>query len=136
MQYNVVLEELHLDTNQIDDDGVAQLAGMLGVNKSIKKLNLAANRIGDVGMAALAEMLKCNSTLTELDLSSNEIGYDGMHVLTLTALSCPLMCIVAHSICLPNTPTSVVWHPPCMHFRRGLVIVQIQVRDDLLSRKF
>jgi NLR family CARD domain-containing protein 3 len=73
-----VLEELHLDTNQIDDDGVSHLASMLAVNKSIRTLNLAANRIGDVGMAALAEMLKVNSTLTELDLSSNEIGYDGM----------------------------------------------------------
>ena len=66
-----------MDTNQIDDDGVAQLAGMMAVNKSIRTLNLAANRIGDVGMAALAEMLKCNSTLKELDLSSNEVGCDG-----------------------------------------------------------
>jgi NLR family CARD domain-containing protein 3 len=78
LQYNAVLEELHLDTNQIDDDGVSHLASMLAVNKSIRTLNLAANRIGDVGMAALAEMLKVNTTLTELDLSSNEIGYDGM----------------------------------------------------------
>jgi hypothetical protein len=76
-QVNVTLEELHLDTNQVDNDGATHLAQMLAVNKSLRKVSLAANRIGDEGMAALAEMLKSNSTLLELDLSSNEIGYDG-----------------------------------------------------------
>lgn len=83
-----------MDTNQIDDDGVAQLAGMMAVNKSIRTLNLAANRIGDVGMAALAEMLKCNSTLKELDLSSNEVGYDG----TVLPHSCSSACLLSCSL--------------------------------------
>jgi NLR family CARD domain-containing protein 3 len=99
VQYNVVLEELHLDTNQIDDDGVSQLAGMLAVNKSIRTVNLAANRIGDVGIAALAEMLKCNSTLTELDLSSNEIGYDGIPP---ALLRTALMHSCTHVVYVPN----------------------------------
>lgn len=77
VQANSTLEELHLDTNQIDDDGVEALAAVLAANTSLKKLNLSANRIGDAGVAALAEMLKVNSTLEELDLASNEVEYDG-----------------------------------------------------------
>lgn len=73
----MTLEELHLDTNQVDDESVEDIAKMLAVNKSLRVVNLGANRIGDAGAAALAEMLKDNTTLQELNLGSNEIGYDG-----------------------------------------------------------
>lgn len=77
MQVNVTLEELLLETNQVDDEAVEHLAKMLAVNKTLRVVNLGANRIGDSGAAALAEMLKANTTLRELNLGSNEIGYDG-----------------------------------------------------------
>ena len=91
MQVNVTLEELLLDTNQVDDEAVEHIAKMLAVNKSLRVVNLGANRIGDSGAAALAEMLKSNTTLRELDLGSNEIGYDGAPPLRRSLVS-PCMC--------------------------------------------
>jgi hypothetical protein len=79
VQSNDTLEELHLDTNQIDDEGIEALAAAVAVSSSLRVLNLSANRMGDVGAAAIAETIKSNKVLEELDLSSNEIAYDGLN---------------------------------------------------------
>ena len=50
MQTNTTLEELHLDTNQIDDEALEELAAAFAVNTSLRKINLSANRIRDAGV--------------------------------------------------------------------------------------
>lgn len=104
---NVTLEELLLETNQVDDEAVEHLAKMLAVNKTLRVVNLGANRIGDSGAAALAEMLKANTTLRELNLGSNEIGYDGaqhasvvilMHAWSSTEVGCYLAQHTRHAL--------------------------------------
>ena len=40
-------------------------------------LKIKCNRIGDVGIASLADMLKINKTITEIDLTNNQIGKNG-----------------------------------------------------------
>lgn len=106
VQVNVTLEELLLDTNQVDDEAVEHIAKMLAVNKSLRVVNLGANRIGDAGAAALAEMLKSNTTLRELDLGSNEIGYDGAPPLRRSLVS-PCMCAMHVDLqCSSGSPVS------------------------------
>jgi Ran GTPase-activating protein (RanGAP) involved in mRNA processing and transport len=95
VQANQALEELYLDTNQIDDDAAEALAAALAANKTLKKVDVSANRIGDAGVAALAEMLKVNGTLQELNLTSNEVGYDGARPLTTTPLLLVNTCWIA-----------------------------------------
>jgi hypothetical protein len=90
---------LHLEGNQIGDDGCAALASCMVLRRQrhhmddtttasttpptttscrLEQLYLGANRIGPVGATHLAAMLRCEcSLLTKLYLEGNHIGGDG-----------------------------------------------------------
>lgn len=59
---------LFLDRNQIDEEGVVQLAAALKDNSSLVELSLWGQDIGERGAQALAEALAHNQTLQMLDL--------------------------------------------------------------------
>jgi hypothetical protein len=71
------LRSLHLNNEDIDDDGAAALAQELQVNTSLQELHLNDNEIGDAGAVALALALQVNTSLQMLFLSDNCIGDSG-----------------------------------------------------------
>ena len=69
------VQELDLGFNQIGDQGVVELAKYLkGTN--VRKLNLIKNQIGAQGAVGLAKYLK-GTNVQELDLGFNQIGAQG-----------------------------------------------------------
>ncbi|CAF4067638.1 unnamed protein product [Adineta steineri] len=76
-QQNVTLTGLCLDKNQIDDQAVKYLADALQQNKTLTELYLNQNQIGDQGAKYLADALQQNMTLNVLSLNQNQIGDGG-----------------------------------------------------------
>lgn len=65
------LTSMILNTNEIDDVGVATIAAAVGRSRTLDYLDLSANRITDVGVVALAAAVGESPTLKSLLLTSN-----------------------------------------------------------------
>ena len=63
--------ELHLNCNELNNEGVEILADALRSNTSLTTLELKYNEIGDDGVTALADVLRSNATLIDLELRGN-----------------------------------------------------------------
>lgn len=68
------LTDLHLDANNIGDEGVKYITESLYVNKSLTRLYLGSNNIGNKGAEYIANMLKINKFLRFIDLGGNNIS--------------------------------------------------------------
>jgi hypothetical protein len=77
----VPLEELHLCSNGLKDEGACVLGGSLPSTTTLRVLRLGQNSIKDAGAAVLAWGLRENSSLQELDLAFNDIGHVGVELL-------------------------------------------------------
>jgi len=71
--YNT-MNELHLNGNNIGDEGAKMISDALKRNTALTLLDLSDNNIGDEGARMISDALKCNTTLTELNLQCNNIG--------------------------------------------------------------
>ena len=78
LQQNYSLEEIKLDSNPINSDGIEALANMLRINTVLLKMSLSGIMFDRDGIAALAESLKHNSVLQELDLCMNAVDDSGV----------------------------------------------------------
>jgi hypothetical protein len=64
--------------NNIGDDGVRAVSGLLAKSGSLLSLNLGDNNVTQEGAACLAAALEFNRSLTDLNLASNrQIGWVG-----------------------------------------------------------
>lgn len=72
LEINNVLTKLDLSVNAIVDWEVAVLSLALHYNQTLKELYLCRNNINLDGMLELAEMLNVNKTLTLLDIQNNK----------------------------------------------------------------
>lgn len=73
---------LHLGGNELNDENIKTLIGVLKSEKglkitNLKKLNLCDNEISDKGAQMLASGLFYTKNIENLDLSNNNIGMDG-----------------------------------------------------------
>lgn len=71
---NLPLKAIRLGFNNLGDAGVAPIACVLGVNKTLTHLDLSFNDIGERGIGYLANSLHHNSTLKALNLRKNSFG--------------------------------------------------------------
>eukprot|EP00796_Vickermania_ingenoplastis_P001510 gene1510-895_t len=71
---------LSLRGNNIDDDCVARMARLIGLNPNSRliSLNLWGNKISDAGAGALARLLRMNRTIRALDLGHNLMSDRGL----------------------------------------------------------
>lgn len=70
--------------NDIGDDGVKALAGILCTSKvSLKDLDLSENKIGSRGGGYLGEAIK-SCGLQSLNIQGNKLGSGGAHVLIMS----------------------------------------------------
>ena len=53
------------------------IAELLKTNETVKRLDLARNCLSDAGVAAIAQMLCVNKTIEYVNLESNEFGERG-----------------------------------------------------------
>lgn len=75
------LDGLHINYNEIDDQGVKNLANILSQNKVLRKLSLDHNKIGKNSMIMIAEALKQNNQIFSLSLKSNNLSeQDIIHI--------------------------------------------------------
>ena len=75
------LRMLCIERNELEDEGMEQLATALGENYSLTSLSLEWNAIGPVGGKALAVVLPMHGTLRALNLGWNGLGDQGIAVL-------------------------------------------------------
>lgn len=73
------LQELYLDKNKIDDQGVSSLVNALEKNSSLKCLQLFENPIREEGAQLLTNVLKVNHTLYDFYPHSDEYAYSQMY---------------------------------------------------------
>jgi Ran GTPase-activating protein 1 len=71
------IKDLHLLSNEIEDQGAFALANMLAKNTTLQRLRLSFNRIGDQGCRAIAKACLQNTTLRTLELYDNRFGEKG-----------------------------------------------------------
>lgn len=64
------LNELHLEENDIGDQGAIMIAGNLLANTTLTCLNLTGNLFSQVGLLCFENCLKVNTTITKITLSS------------------------------------------------------------------
>lgn len=74
LSLNHGLTTLHLEHNDIDDQGVLMLASALRSNTTLRFINLRCNEITDKGADILIDMLTKNHTLTDIGLGKNNIA--------------------------------------------------------------
>jgi Ran GTPase-activating protein (RanGAP) involved in mRNA processing and transport len=77
------LRELHLGSNELDDEGTATVAKLLSDSK-VETLDLEENAIGDVGALVLSMALKTARELKTLKLSGNPIESTGIVALAVS----------------------------------------------------
>ena len=71
------LIHLTLSHNGLDGASMAQLAGALQTNRSVRMLSVANNKIGSEGVKALCDCLRVNTAIQSLDLSNNAVMDEG-----------------------------------------------------------
>ena len=81
LEGDMTLQRLYLSNNQIRAKGVTALAHALEGNTTLQVLHLGSNQISDKGVTALAPALKGNTTLQRLYLYNNKIGEKGVTAL-------------------------------------------------------
>lgn len=77
---NIYLEELNLSCANISDSDIRSLASIIN-STGLKRLHLESNDISDDGAKHLAQMLKRNTKLIQLSLSVNQISSAGVIIL-------------------------------------------------------
>ena len=65
---------IHLQSNQLADEGAEAIAAALISNQTIKGVGLGTNCIADKGVISLVQMLHHNTHLQWLDLQTNKFG--------------------------------------------------------------
>jgi hypothetical protein len=81
LQTSYNLTKVNLGRNNINDDGLKELATYLRKDKQLKSLSLRWNTIGSDGALMLSEALATNGTLTRLNLRKNLITSRGFQAL-------------------------------------------------------
>nr|KAF6407589.1 nucleotide binding oligomerization domain containing 2 [Molossus molossus] len=71
LEKNMALEELCLEENHLQDEGVCSLAEGLKRNSALKVLKLSNNCVTYVGAEALLQALERNDTILEVWLRGN-----------------------------------------------------------------
>ncbi|XP_063171126.1 MHC class II transactivator [Candoia aspera] len=102
------LETLNLSRNKITDLGAEPLARALPSLLLLKTLSLYKNNIGDAGAGRFAEMLPQMSALRVLDLHCNKISAAGAQRLTDCLRKCPR--IQSLALWNPTIPHGVLDH--------------------------
>ena len=94
------VNRLHLNHQNLADEGVAAICDGLLFNDSVRDLSLNSNKIGKVGAGSVAELLRCNKTLTALSIGGNsEAGPDGIIEISQALLqNSTLQCLALSSI--------------------------------------
>jgi len=82
---NCSLEELMMGWNNIGDDGITTIAGVLGKSR-IKVLNLASCGITIMGAKELTTALLTNQTIKALSLYYNPITVEGARLMLQSAI--------------------------------------------------
>ena len=82
---NHTLLELHMEHNDIKDEGITAIAGSLN-NCSVTVLNVERCGITFTGVRSLAAALSTNQNIRKLCLMSNPITVDGAHLIMKSAL--------------------------------------------------
>eukprot|EP01006_Ploeotia_vitrea_P036696 TRINITY_DN66045_c7_g12_i1.p1 TRINITY_DN66045_c7_g12~~TRINITY_DN66045_c7_g12_i1.p1 ORF type:complete len:823 (+),score=57.90 TRINITY_DN66045_c7_g12_i1:53-2521(+) len=65
------MEELTLNDNHLEDDGLGKICSTFLKSKVFHTLNVQSNGLGNVGVAFASEMLKTNTSLAVLNLADN-----------------------------------------------------------------
>ena len=77
LQKTPILETLRLQSTNLGNAGVIEIADALNENNHLIHLDLSDNQIEVEGVKAIADALKKNNQLTHLDLSRNQIEVEG-----------------------------------------------------------
>ena len=85
MMVNHSLQQLHMWSNIIGDDGISAIAGALG-NCKINVLDVQECFITLTGAKSLAEALSSNHTIRELQLMGNPITVEGALLIVKSAV--------------------------------------------------
>ena len=83
---NHVIQELHMDGNNIGDDSITAIATAL-TNSTIRKLWVINCGITLTGARSIATLLSVNHSIRELQLYSNPITTEGAYVILQSAVS-------------------------------------------------
>jgi len=82
LRANNILQELGLDSCQMDCEVTSVIARGLRDNRGIEVLSMSHNRIGDAGTSAIAAALSLSSSrVHSLNLPSNQMHWPGLHAL-------------------------------------------------------
>jgi hypothetical protein len=73
---NATLQELDLNNNRIDDEGIQHMAAALPTMTGLRKLYVLNNEISSAQINGLVEGLQRNSILRELHLTESLEGYE------------------------------------------------------------
>jgi len=94
------VNRLHLNHQNLADEGAAAICDGLLFNESVRNLSLNSNKIGKVGAVSVAELLICNNTLTSLSIGGNsEASPDGIIGISQALLqNSTLQCLTLSSI--------------------------------------
>ena len=65
------LQELHLGSNRLCDEGALKLAEIVGASKKLRKLDVTSNSITSRGLCALARAVAQHAEMQEMDLWGN-----------------------------------------------------------------
>jgi len=71
------LRVIDLSKNNLQKEGIKQLAEVLPHNNVLEVLDLSKNNIGVSGADELAKALKANKSLKYLNVFNNKVSYDG-----------------------------------------------------------
>jgi len=103
------VNRLHLNHQNLADEGAAAICDGLLFNESVRNLSLNSNKIGKVGADSVAELLRCNKTLTALSIGGNsEAGPDGIieishALLQNSTLQCLTLSSIPLNVCTVST---------------------------------
>lgn len=68
-----IVEELYMDTNNIEDAGIVRFCEALGKNSKLKVLDLSMNAFKGLGYNRLADVVEASSTLKRVSISSSHL---------------------------------------------------------------
>ncbi|XP_064487147.1 NLR family CARD domain-containing protein 3-like [Ornithodoros turicata] len=88
LKQNTSIQEIYLDTDSLEDDGMKAVGDMIKSNNTLQvlKWQLSFTDISDVGARALAEGIAANTKLLQLSLQCVYVGFEGTKLI-LDALS-------------------------------------------------
>ena len=86
LMVNQILKELHMNDNNIGDEGITAISSSLSQSCSITKLNVMRCGITFTGVRTLAKALSTNHNIRILWLYDNPITVDGAHLIMKSAV--------------------------------------------------